>query len=204
MSCDPVCSTNVKLSYLHLVPQSCPTLCDFMDCSLPRSSVHGILQTRILEWVAMPFFRGSSQPRDPTQISHIVVGFFTIWATREAQNYLGIQKKKKRFPCSNVKDQRMNLFLWILGVSVWNQKLLTGVLPPPEKQSKDGDITQRRMELRESHSTGAGATEWKLTQVDYKLWTSNCGNLPGSSPGGSREFEAGMALAREKLIYLLT
>ena len=44
--------------------QSCPTLCDPMDCSMPGSSVHGILWARILEWVAMPSFRGSSQPRD--------------------------------------------------------------------------------------------------------------------------------------------
>ena len=44
--------------------QSCLTLCDSMDCSLPGSSVHGILQARILEWVAMPFSRGSSQPKD--------------------------------------------------------------------------------------------------------------------------------------------
>ena len=46
------------------VTQSLATLCDSMDCSLPGSSVHGILQARILEWVAIPFSRGSSQPRD--------------------------------------------------------------------------------------------------------------------------------------------
>ena len=44
-------------------------------------TVHGILQARILEWVAFPFSRGSSQPRDRTQLSHIAGGFFTIWAT---------------------------------------------------------------------------------------------------------------------------
>ena len=52
--------------------------------SLPGSSVHGILQTRILEWIAIPFSRGSSRPRDWTQVSFIVGRFFTIWATREA------------------------------------------------------------------------------------------------------------------------
>ena len=52
-----------------LVTQSCPTLCDPMDCNLPGFSVHGILQARILEQVAIPFFRGSSQPRDQTHIS---------------------------------------------------------------------------------------------------------------------------------------
>ena len=49
--------------------------------------VHGILQARILEWVAFPFSRGSSQPRNRTQVSHIAGGFFTSWATREAQEY---------------------------------------------------------------------------------------------------------------------
>ena len=48
------------------------------------SIVHGILQARILEWVAFPFSRGSSKPRDPTQVSHIAGGFFISWATREA------------------------------------------------------------------------------------------------------------------------
>ena len=62
------------------VAQSCPTLYDPMDYT-----VRGILQARILEWVAFPFSRGSSQPRDQTQVSHIAGGFFTSWATREAQ-----------------------------------------------------------------------------------------------------------------------
>ena len=53
-------------------------------------TVHGILQARILQWVAIPFSRGSSQPRDQTQVSHIVGGFFTSWATREDQEYLGL------------------------------------------------------------------------------------------------------------------
>ena len=64
----------VKVSQLY------PTLCDPMDYR-----VHVILQARILEWVAVPFSRGSSQPRDRTQVSHIAGGFFTSLATREAQ-----------------------------------------------------------------------------------------------------------------------
>ena len=51
--------------------QLCPTLNDPMDCSLPGSSVHGILQARILEWVAMPSSRGSSQSRDQIHISYV-------------------------------------------------------------------------------------------------------------------------------------
>ena len=66
------------------VAQSCPTLCDSMDCSLQGFSVHGIFQARILEWVAISFPRGASRPRDRTRVSCIVGRCFTIWATREA------------------------------------------------------------------------------------------------------------------------
>ena len=66
------------------VTQSCLTLCDPMDYNLPGSSVHGIFQARILEWVAISFSRGSSLPRDWTQVSRIVGRRFTIWATRKS------------------------------------------------------------------------------------------------------------------------
>ena len=65
------------------VTQLCLTLCDPMDCSLPGSSIHGIFQARVLEWVAISFPRGSSRPRDQTQVSCVVGRCFTIWATRE-------------------------------------------------------------------------------------------------------------------------
>ena len=74
----------------ELVTQSCPTLCNPIGCSPPDSSVRGILQARILEWVAIPFSRGSSQPRDWTWVSQITGRFFTIWATREAQSRLWV------------------------------------------------------------------------------------------------------------------
>ena len=61
--------------------QSCPTLCVPMDYIL-----HGILQARILEWVAFPYSRGSSQPRDQTQVLHIAGRIFTSQATKEAPN----------------------------------------------------------------------------------------------------------------------
>ena len=64
-----------------------------MDCSPPGSSVHGIFQARILEWVAISFSRGSSQPRDQTRVSRIVGRRFTIWATREALPYAKINSK---------------------------------------------------------------------------------------------------------------
>ena len=61
-----------------LVTQACLTLCNPIDCSPPGSSVHGILQARILEWVAISFFKGSSQLRDRTWVSCIAGRFFTI------------------------------------------------------------------------------------------------------------------------------
>ena len=82
---DKFCFTQFPLQKKYgalTVTQSCPTLCDPMDYT-----AQGILQTRILEWVAIPFSRGSSQPRDWTQFSRIASGFFTSWATREAQEY---------------------------------------------------------------------------------------------------------------------
>ena len=74
MTCESEVKVKVKIAQL------CLTLCDPIDYT-----VHGILQTRILEWVAFPFFRESSQPRDWTQVSGVAGGFFTSWATREAQ-----------------------------------------------------------------------------------------------------------------------
>ena len=75
---------------LSEVAQSCLTLCYPVDCSPPGSSVHGILQARILEWVAIPFSSGSSQPRDRTQVSRIVGRCFNLWATREVRYILNV------------------------------------------------------------------------------------------------------------------
>ena len=74
--------------YVHLcikqtrseVAQSCPTLCNPRDCNLPGSSVHGIFQARVLEWVVIFFSRGSSWPRGWTQVSYIAGRRFTVWA----------------------------------------------------------------------------------------------------------------------------
>ena len=75
---------NVHFS-LCFFAQLCPTLGDPVDSSLPGSSLHGILQARILEWAAISFSRGSSQPRDQTRISCIAGRRFTLWTIREAQ-----------------------------------------------------------------------------------------------------------------------
>ena len=89
------------------VAQSCPTLRNPIDCSLPGSPVHGIFQARILEWIAISFSRESSRPRHRTQVSHIVDRRFTIWATRE-----GIKKKKNR-TCSLITALSSVATIWI-------------------------------------------------------------------------------------------
>ena len=70
-----------------LVAQSCPTYCDPMDCSPPSSSVHGLSQARLLEWVAISFSRGSFQPRAGTRVSCIDRQILYPLATWEAQKY---------------------------------------------------------------------------------------------------------------------
>ena len=69
-----------------LVAESCMTLCDPIDCSPSGSSVHGILQARIMEWAAIPFSRETSQPRDWTLVSRITGRFFTVWAYIQCSN----------------------------------------------------------------------------------------------------------------------
>ena len=89
------------------VAQSCLTLCDPMDCSLPGPFVHGIFQARVLVWVTISFSRGSSWPRDRTWVSCIAGRCLTIWATREAQTVV---------PLSSVQSlSRVGLFAtpWI-------------------------------------------------------------------------------------------
>ena len=103
----------MKVTQFSSVTQSCLTLCNPMNRSTPGLPVHhqlwcpnlcdpmdyighGILQARILKWVAVPFSRGSAQPRDQTQVSHVAGRFFTSWATREAH----WRWRKLQFVCS--------------------------------------------------------------------------------------------------------
>ena len=97
------------------VAQSCLTLCDPMDYT-----VHGILQARILEWVAMFFSRGSSQPRDPSQVSHTAGGFLTNWAPRETQwkgrFTINSRLQTRSFPSSSPLCQALDI---TAGSSPW-------------------------------------------------------------------------------------
>ena len=83
-----------------LVSKPCPTLSDPMGCSLPGSSVHGTSQARILEWTAISFSRGSSQPRDQTWVS-CIGRWILYWATKEA--LAKKQKNQKRWPLDRGK-----------------------------------------------------------------------------------------------------
>ena len=97
------------------VAQSCLTLCNPMDYT-----VHGILQARILEWIAIPFSRGSSWPRNQTGISWIAGGFFTSWATREAS--IEIITWFLSF----------NLLIWcitLIDLHIWENPCIPGINP---------------------------------------------------------------------------
>ena len=84
-----------------LVSHSCPILCNHMDCSPLGSSVHVILQARIQEWVAIPFSRGSFQPRDRTQVSHIVGRCF-LPSEPPGKSYIGY-KTSSFFSANQIK-----------------------------------------------------------------------------------------------------
>ena len=113
------------------VAQSCPTLCDPMDCSLSGSSVHGIFEARVLEWIAISFSRGSSRPRNQTWVSRIAGRCFTIWATREGPKERQCQRVfKLPHNCTPLIHQQSNAQnspcqastvceLWTSRCSIW-------------------------------------------------------------------------------------
>ena len=124
---------------IYLSARSSPTLCDPVDCIPPGSSVHGILQARILDWVAMPSSRASLWHRNWTQVFFIGGRFFTLWATKEASKNTGLGchfllqeisptqgislKKKKKEACllpketyKNTKDGEPSFDLFLLKI----------------------------------------------------------------------------------------
>ena len=134
------------------VVQSCPTLCNPVDCSPPGSSVHGTLQTRILEWVAISFLRGSSLPRDWTQVSRIAGRHFNLWATREAQEgYVNIPFHK----CCLKVSLSLHPF-WVLSIMFIFANLMS---KPDVLVKSDNIIVQERPYLR----------RWD----DYPSWRGN-------------------------------
>ena len=131
------------------LPQSCLTLCDTMDCSLPGSSVHRILQARILEWVALPSSKGSSQPRDGTCISCI-----DMWVLYH-QHHLGSLNQV----CSNIKLKRETIKERVDNKSKsrvarknarqWSSQGWTQKLLPPLAQEGADYRPRKKAQLRE-------------------------------------------------------
>ena len=133
----------ICLSLPLLVAHLCPTLCDPMGCSPPGSSVHGILQARILEWVAMPFSRESSRPRYQTFVSCIAGRFCTIWATNEAL-------KSVIWPCICPV-----LFIYNTLFSIWQKLIILWLLHTCMKNEfRYSD--EQKVFLGGSHSTCDG------------------------------------------------
>ena len=109
------------------VTQSCLTLCDPKDCSPPGSSVHGVLQARVLEWFAFSFSKGPSRLRDQTQVSCVscIAGrFFTDWANREALvkalscSFYMCEKIKAKEIC-DLANLTQLVMRWDLGSDLW-------------------------------------------------------------------------------------
>ena len=130
------------------VAQSCPTLCDLMDYT-----VHGILQARVLEWVAFPSSRGSSQPRDRTQVSHIAGGFFTSWATRDRKGLF----KKIFFPIIFI-SWRLTTLQYCSGFChtlTWISHGFTCVSHPEPEHSQLPPHIKRKKERKKERNVGA-------------------------------------------------
>ena len=133
------------------VAQSCLTLRP-MDCSLPGSSIHGIFQARILEWVAISFSRRSSRPRDWTQVSRIVGRRFTVWATREAHHtyyYLFITSNEEE---KQVTEDEM------VG---WHYRL------------NGHEQTEQTLGDSEGQGSLAGCSSWGHKELDMTEWLNN-------------------------------
>ena len=90
--------------------QSCPTLCNPMDCSLPGSSIHGIFQAKILKWVAISFSRGSSQPRDWTWVS-CTAGRLHLLSHQESQGTVGVKITKRNTDIQKQRTIKREVFL---------------------------------------------------------------------------------------------
>ena len=112
---------------MHAHSQSCQNLCHPMGYSLPGSSVHGIFQATVLEWFAISFSRGSSRPRDWTQVSRIVSRRFTAWATRKAHRgvqssiiFHGILVLISLCTRAGVSLTYSKIYSWVKGYTIFN------------------------------------------------------------------------------------
>ena len=110
-----------------LVVPWCQTLCDLMNCSPSGSSAHGILQARILEWVAISFSRGSSRLRDRTLVSCIAGELFTVWATRAGEGEANWESSMETYTLPYVKQIASGKLLYDVGTQAGTLWQLRGV-----------------------------------------------------------------------------
>ena len=103
-----------------------------MDCSLPGSCDHGLLQARVVDWIAISFSRGSSQPRDQTQVFHIAGRCFIIWATRKAILYIEFPKDSNRKLLELISE-----FSKVAGYKINTQKSLAFLYTNNEKSERE-------------------------------------------------------------------
>ena len=146
-----------------------------MDCSPPGSSVHEILQARIVEWVAISFSRGSSPPRNQTQVSCIAGRFFPNWAIREAQKISLSKTKKSRmtFTCTEPKDTS----------ETWSEKCdLRGYLGLPRWHCGEGPSCWSRRHRRWGFNPWVGKIPWsRKWQISILAWENPWTEEPGGS-----------------------
>ena len=157
--------------------------CDPVNLRLPGSSVHGISQARILAWVAIFSFRGSSQPRDQTQVSCIAGGFFTSWAIREAQ-----RRKLLGFPGSASGKEstcQCRKLKWY-GFDLWDRKIPwrrkwqpTPVFLPGKPHGQRSLASYSPWGRKESDTTEALSTPMNC------VWRLQIGAWVGEGKGGS-------------------
>ena len=136
-----------------LVAQSCLTLCDPVDCSPPGSSVHGILKARILEWVAIPFSRRCSWPRDRTRVSHIGGTFFVTEPPGKPKGHVAS----------------------LSGIERWSPAWLVGILTTTLMRTAKHRQVPLRLELRslDSESRVLTITPWNCTHHGRALLISD-------------------------------
>ena len=156
-----------------------------MDCSQPGSSVHGILQARILEWVAIPFFKGSFQPRDWIQVSCAAGRFFTIWATREAlsftvsQSSLKLMSIEPEMPSSYLTlcrpfsyGSRKNIQITLTTAQLPWPWMLHWILAHETRISASGIARNRGNEMCNHHGRN-GSSMISTTQVKVFYWKTD-------------------------------
>ena len=143
-----------------------------MDCSPPGSSAHGIFQAWILEWVAISFSRGSSQPRDRTRVSCIIGRRFTVWATRGAHRTpLSIVKYPNPFP----------YFIFIAQCDIIRPG--DGELSVTEGEVLVEDSGSAQL-FRQGERDSSGSWPLKVTTEDGSPWNDTPSCLPNESQEG--------------------